>query len=113
MRNKLVLLAYIVISSNGQANERSLIICLPLNPRIDDVTVFRAKDYATRIYHSIGVELRWKPTCAANERDAPGTRSVRNLKTIAIEWADRAPDSVSTQAFASARPFQPTGTRIT
>jgi hypothetical protein len=72
-----------------------------------------AQGYASRIYQSIGIELRWKSICSEAEWNAPGTQLIPNLVTIGIQWVPKAPAAIiSAGARASARPFQPTGKRI-
>jgi hypothetical protein len=72
-----------------------------------------AQGYASRIYHSIGIELRWKRSCPKIEWDNPDTAFTAGLTTSGIEWAGKAPLRMQPGAWASARPFQRTGNRIT
>ncbi|HEY8750297.1 MAG TPA: hypothetical protein VIM11_20095 [Tepidisphaeraceae bacterium] len=111
---KATMLLGFMLSTVGWAGERSVTVCLPRSPKVeDDQTVWLAKGYATRIYRLIGVELRWKSTCSQAEIEAAGTRLAPNLTTVGIEWARTAPAALPPGARAAARPFQPTGTRIT
>lgn len=112
MTNATVLLGF-VLSTSSWAGDRSITICLA--PSLDveyDQILAQAKGYATRLYRSIGVDLRWKTTCSTTELETPGTLSEPNLSTIGVEWAATAPLTLQAGARASARPFQTTGIRV-
>ena len=111
---KTTLLLGFLISTTAWASERTLTVCLAPSPKVeDDQTLARAKDYATRLYRPIGVDLRWKSKCSQARLQASGTLEAPNLTTLGIEWAATHPANVAADAFASARPSQPTGMRIT
>ena len=110
---KAIALFGLLLTVPGWAAERSLTVCLPPSPKVeDDQTLSLAKGYATRIYRLIGVELRWKSTCSQAELEAPGTRLAPNLTTLGLVWAATAPATLPPGARASAYPFQPTGKRV-
>jgi Zn-dependent protease with chaperone function len=110
---KIAMLMSLVASTISWAGERTVTICLAPHPEVNYTTQVLAQDYASRIYHAIGIELRWKSSCPQAEEDAPATPFAPNLTTLGIEWAPKAPATISPAARASAHPFQPTGPRIT
>lgn len=112
MRSLAVLMG-LVASTVTWAGERTVVVCLAQNPEVDYRIQALAQSYANRIYHSIGIELRWKGSCKKAQRNAPGTPFAPNLDTLGLEWAPKAPAKIPPGARASAHPFQPTGTRIT
>lgn len=109
----LPILATLTLSHMGWAADRTVTVCLGPAPQIEFRLQFLAKDYASRVYQSISVQLRWKYSCTEAEWNAPAAPSSRNLKVIGIEWEREAPPSASRTVYAVARPYQPTGTRIT
>jgi hypothetical protein len=110
---KIAMLMSLVASTMSGAGARTVTLCLAPHPEVNYTIQALAQDYASRIYHSISIELRWKSACPPAERDTPGTPSAPNLPTLRIEWAEKAPATIPMAARASARPFQPTGPRIT
>lgn len=112
MRKTAVVMS-LVASTISWADERTVTLCLAPHPEVDYKIQALAQDYASRIYRSIGIELRWKSSCPEAEREAPATLFVPHLTTLGIEWAAKAPAMISPAARASARPFQSTGPRIT
>jgi hypothetical protein len=112
MRSLMVLIG-LMASTVSWAGERTVIVCLTQTPEVEFRIQALAQGYASRIYHSVGIGLRWKAFCTEAERDAPGTAFDPNLATLGLEWAPEAPAKISRTALASARPFRPTGTRIT
>ncbi len=113
MTNITMLLGF-VLSTSSWAGERSLTVCLAPSQTVEyDQILAQAKGYATRLYRSIGLDLRWKATCSSIELETLGTLSAPNLSTIGVEWVATAPVTLPAGARASARPFQTTGIRIT
>lgn len=112
MRN-VPILTVLLVNTIGWAGERKLTVCLPFYPAVNSSIQGLAKGYATHIYRSIGIELRWKSICSEAELNAPGSQFAPNLAIIGIGWASKAPGTIPTNARASARPFEPTGQRIT
>ena len=111
---KLIALFACSLTNPGWAQQRSLTACMAPNPSLEQgQTLSLAKGYATRLYRTIGVDLRWKNTCSPAELEAPGTTLSPNLTTVGIGWALTAPSSLAPGAFAAARPYLSTGTRIT
>ena len=113
MKKAIAIFGFLLMAP-GWAQQRTLTVCMATNPSLEQgTTLSLAKGYATRIYRSIGVELRWKNTCSSAELEAPGTRLSPNLATVGVAWAPTAPADLAPGAFAAARPFLPTGMRIT
>jgi hypothetical protein len=109
---KTVILISVVASISVRASDRTVTVCLAPQ-EVNFRTQVLAEGYASRIYHSIGINLRWKHSCTNAELNNPGTAFTANSIIIGIEWAANAPLTVPIRALAAARPFQPTGNRIT
>jgi hypothetical protein len=113
MRNTVMVAAGLMAIGTCRGGERTVTVCLAPNLRVAYHMQELAQGYATRLYRTAGVQLRWKHFCTAGERDAAATPLGSNLTTIGMEWAVHAGEEVSPKAYALARPYQQTGTRIT
>jgi hypothetical protein len=91
---KIAMLMSLVASTMSGAGARTVTLCLAPHPEVNYTIQALAQDHASRIYHSISIELRWKSACPTTERDTPGTPSAPNLTTLRIEWAEKAPATI-------------------
>src|SRR4051794_18878419 len=81
---KMLVLASLVASTTALAGARDVTVCLPWDHEVNRPTQALAQECATRIYRSIGIDLRWKRSCADDEYNAPGTQWAPNLAMIGI-----------------------------
>ena len=109
----MMILAGVIARPLSWAADRSLTACLPSHPQVDRKLQSVAQEYASRIYQSVGVDLRWKGNCREADIEAPATPFAPNLTAIGMAWAEHAPAGASPNALAAALPFQPSGVRIT
>lgn len=113
MRKALLMMLAVAITGTAWAGDRTVTACLGRDARVSAELQWLAQGYATRLYKAIGVELRWDRRCDAAEKAGLSTPNGNNPHVISMEWASVAPPNASPKAYAAARPFQTTGTRIT
>lgn len=103
--------AWTLLAGMACGSEPTVTVCLRPSNQIGWKLQGIAKGYATRLYRSIGVNLRWKNTCPADDNGA-STDAAPNLNSIAMAWSAQAAPSATAYAYAQARPYQAGGTRI-